>query len=514
LNVPNVVQGIDVIQQIVREFDWNGAVENTQMNAPYEDQLLSQGLKTFLNQIFTPSIKSQIKEFATNYIEDIRNKVIAKQWDDLSLPNFHLEWIQNWMARIRQTFRIFSYLRSGAAFAAGPVSFIIIRFVMPTIFSWLKMLVKRLFVASESLMLQVLVGLDDVYSDISNMILFLSQNHQQDLLVKDVLENVAPLLKNKAIALLINQFGASQGWNMTAVMAFMPALIALLEPYRAHKLKDLMQSDIIMNILLHLLQSDVVEKWVGPEAHQIICSRIQSLSPHVIVALKDCSMLELVALIKVLAHPTFNQFLNELPEQYTYQDFLQWRTLEVACLPLDVQAPVTALRSYQNNHLRLAHEKQMLYHNLKQKFTLNVGDIQAHLLKLKSKPGHALHWKEETPSTGWSWLWQSQCLKIAINYLVLVVANYLLFQFSLFLVSATFLVLLTVPRLYGLLMRRHTIEAGDHNIVAPLETEYSIALPAVLPSTPAETWPLGLFQTLIPSVLSFPITATSPVRQM
>ncbi len=200
LKIPKVVAEIDHIKEMIQEFEWNGAVENVQRGiVDSSDDGVVKAVGAMIGQIFSTDIIQQCKDFVLNYLEETKTQIAQKRWDDLALPNFNIPWIQTWLRRISLIFSTFAWITWGSAFVAGPIPFILTRFVLPTVLSWIKTMVKRWFADSESTMVQVLVGLDDAFADLAKFVDVLLKKDLKTMTIDELLQDIAPVFKNKAI---------------------------------------------------------------------------------------------------------------------------------------------------------------------------------------------------------------------------------------------------------------------------------------------------------------------------
>jgi hypothetical protein len=254
LQIPIVVAEIDKMKGTIEDFDWQDAVNGVQRGIGEREEMIARGIADMLGGIFTPDIIQKFKTFVLDYMEEVKINIADKKWDKLDLPNLQADWIRDWLSRIQLIWNTFALITFGASFVAGPIPFIVTRFVLPTLLSWLKTLVKSLFANSESEMVQVLIGLDDAFADISKVINLAYSKDMEALTIDELLNDVAPLFKNKAIQMIVTKVLSSTPDIGNSVFQLLPDLMQALEPYRHLKCTELKKPEIMMTILVKLLQ--------------------------------------------------------------------------------------------------------------------------------------------------------------------------------------------------------------------------------------------------------------------
>ena len=445
LKTPVIVSQIDHLKTIVAEFSWQDAISNVQHGMEQQsNNRVYQAISTIISQVFTADIIQDCKQFTLDYLEQTQTQIAEKRWDDLALPDFNIPWIQTWLNRINMIFTTVGYMTFGAAFVGGPITFLITRFGLPVVLSWIKTLIKQWFADSESMMVQILMGLDDAVMDLTRLAKLLSQKELKSLTIDEILNDVAPLFHNKAIQLLCNKILASPEMG-NRFFQLLPHLFTTLEPYRHLVTAELGKPEIILSIFLKILQSDLLKQMMDPEEHAHIVEQIKFLPSEFADTLKDCTVPQLFNIFRVLAHPKFNECLNQLPAESNVADLVLWLRSDLNDLPLAVQSPIIALHAYQTDHQRIAQETQLAYRNIKTKFALNIEDLQTYAINLQPKPMMEPRAKSEPV------LWQiltSQLTYLILKYMVLVLVNYLLFHCSLLWVTGAFLLLFVAPDMY------------------------------------------------------------------
>lgn len=488
VSIDRVLIEINTMQTIIENFAWNEVAENLQKDLiDATDSKMIQTISRFISALFTTDTIEKCKEFSLNYLEETKTNIEQKRWDELALPNFNVEWINRWMGRVKTLSTTFAYLSFGAAFAAGPIPFIISRFVLPTVLSWLKNMVKRWFVDSESTMVQVLIGLDDIGSDLSKLIEVLYKKDQKTMTVDDLLQNILPLFKNKALQLIINKcFESSK--QSESLFQLLPDLIDALEPYRQLPCSFLKKPEIAMSLFMKMLQSNLVKKLIDPEIYDTLLQRIEALPPNFAEIFTQCTLLECLGVIKALAHPRFNECLNQLPPESDFSELKQWLLNLNNCdeLPTSIQTPMRELHDYQSNHERIAQESQLNYRRIKQRFTLRVEDLQAYAKSLEPKPASI---EVIAADVSWMMILNLKLTQLIMAYAVVLAINYCFFSLSILLVTGGFFALCVVPLIYQGIVAMLTKPVEDefpNGIIPPLMDETNIGLSAE--GTAQESW--------------------------
>jgi hypothetical protein len=224
-----------------------------------------------------------------------------------------MEWIQTWMSRIQTIGNAFAWMSFGAAFVAGPIPFIVNQFVLPTLLSWLKTLVKQLFADSESEMVQVLIGLDDAWSDISRLINLIYNKERQDLTIDELLmdaEQQHTILIARIQALPL---GFSELFKDCTLPQFMQILQVLAHPRFNHFLAQMPAESNLgdLNSWLHAeldaLPTDVQHPMQALQDYQTNHERIAQESMYVYRNIKQKYTLrieDLRAHRREASHPT------------------------------------------------------------------------------------------------------------------------------------------------------------------------------------------------------------------
>ncbi|MCR9191522.1 MAG: hypothetical protein NXI01_02550 [Gammaproteobacteria bacterium] len=479
LHVPKITAGMDELKTVIRNFDWTTAVDGVVSGIASSETMLAKTAAEMVKLIFPVQTLEKIKTFVLDYLETTKQQIHERRWDDLALPDFEVEWIQTWLSRIQTIFTTFAYITQGAAFVAGPVYFVVTKFVLPTVLSWIKVLVKRLFADSESKMVQILIGLDDAFDDIAKAVMIFTKDNTEDLTIETFLDEIAPLLKNKAILAIINKLGESQDWTMGPILQLLPEVIKALDEYKDRKFKEIARPEILMKMLTTVLKSEYIKSLMEPEAHEVMLQRLESLPKNFVTIFKDCKIQELLALVKVIAHPQFSDFLSQLPPEACFQDLIDWlKENDPKKLPPAVQGPKQELDAYQENHERIAENTQQECQNLKRKFHLRPAHIEAHRMALlpKQRVAPTIEAPAQLPSAFvLQWL-QAQWLKVIVSYTALLLCNYLLFSFSVLLISAVFTALIVSSILRVVLQHMATMKLPDEfpqGIAPPLGQEES-----------------------------------------
>lgn len=484
LKIPKILAGIDETKDIVSAFHWEDAVTGIREGIDTSEERMAQAASAMIAQIFTPDIISRCKEFVVSYLDDTRVKISEKRWDDLALPDLNVPWIQAWLSTVQGVFRVFSYLTWGAAFVAGPIPFILTRFVFPTVFSWLKTLVKRLFADSQSTLVQVLIGLDDVFADLTKAVTLLFNKDHTTLTIGELTQNILPLFKNKAIQLLLNKLGEFEDAGpMAALYTLIPDITQALEPYQDLLCTELKKPEIIMTVVMKVLQSDLIKPMMDAEEYASMMQNIQALPPDFVANFTDCTLPQLMTVFKIFAHPRFHQLLTQLPTNHTFRDLVTWLHADNVDFPPDIQTPIRELRDYQNNHERIAQEAQHTYRNMKQTFTLRTEDLQAHIASLVHRPNIVA---APVSATFWTNLHNIQWLKLGVAYVCVLLANYWLFSFGTLFATAMFGAVIVVPTVYEIITQ-YIQDKAQHfpeGIIPPflsLPSKSGVAVGAAVP---------------------------------
>ncbi|MGV3740024.1 MAG: hypothetical protein ACO1N3_01865 [Gammaproteobacteria bacterium] len=446
LKIPKVVAEIERIKISVNEFNLQEIVSGIQTGLNNQNATLAQGIGQMLGMIFTEETLKNIKEYVLGYLEETKIKISEKRWDDLTLPNLQVEWIQLWLARVNLIWSTFGWITFGAAFVAGPLPFIITRFVLPALLRLVKNLVKIWFVNSESQTVQILLGLDNACDDLARVLNTLYTKDMRTLTIDELFQDFLPIFNNKAIQMISTKMleNAEQGEQFFQLL---PDVTKALEPYRHLPVKEIKRPEIIVAIVVKVLQSEFFKKMMDAEEHAIMLECIQALPNNFSTIFKDCTLPQLMTIFKILAHPRFNQCLAQLPSDAGFPDLVQWLQANPDALPDVVQNPMRELHDYQNNHERIAQETQATYKNIKQKFSLRQEDLCAHHAQLYCRRQAITEPAVLAPATMWELRFYLQWAKVIVPYIAMLIMNYLFFNFSVLLITGVFISLLAIPLL-------------------------------------------------------------------
>jgi hypothetical protein len=162
------------------------------------------------------------------------------------------------------------------------------------------------------------------------------------------------------------------------------------------------------------------------------------------------SVLEFMALIKVIAHPVFADFIDSVPGQYSFAALVRWLSMPAETLPVDIQEPFLVLQAYQNNHQRIAQETQQGFVRIREKFCLQPQDIQAYLADIIPKPIARHPPVNATPAEAlpvWpEWMTLALLFKL-LSYILFIALSYYVLHLSLVMIAAAFSVIILVPML-------------------------------------------------------------------
>tara|TARA_R110002126_G_scaffold273866_1_gene418622 strand:- start:149642 stop:158230 length:8589 start_codon:yes stop_codon:yes gene_type:complete len=457
LHIGNLVDGISEIHTTIQNFDWHAAIFGTEL------ELASETASFSITQLFPSEKIERLKLFFLDYLNTTKIQIHERRWDDITPPDFRVEWLQRWWANIKTLLTTLSYLSWGSAFAAGPVSFIITRFIVPPVFSCLKTLVKYLFADSESTMVQVLIGLDEAFEDIARAVTIFTQENPENMTVGELMDTLSPLLENQAILAIINKLGESQDWQMGSMLKILPEIMGALEKYRDRNIQELAEPEIVITVLKTLLKSDFIKNLIDDDVNDNMLERLESLPENFSTQFKDCRFEDLLKLLQVISHPKFYEFLSHLPPDGTYLDLNRWLNTEnIDDLPIAIQAPKCALDTYQQDHERIAADTNQAFRNLKQTYHLQPNHISTHraalLPKFKEKP-------PETPELSHAmfvlqWL-EARWLSAVIAYTTLLVFNLALFQLNAVIITSFFAVAVLTSMGHALLTHMASIKLPD-----------------------------------------------------
>ncbi|NCT57600.1 MAG: hypothetical protein GW760_07845 [Legionella sp.] len=316
--------------------------------------------------LFLPIEK--IKAELSQYIKNMADHIQKEAWDNLSLPEFN-NMMNNWYNGLTQVAQVTSAF---AIVAAGPIPFVIQYVIIPTLGSFLK----HVFKDSESMHMQLLLGLDCILSDIQRALLFLTNiRDAQSMRVGDLLDQVGPLLKNKTFVVLLS-YALKQNRleHWIPYLNALPDVLDTLHPYRAQSLKELLTGERLMGWMLQAAQMDIIKNTMSDnETFQVLLTKIPSLKPDFLSTFNTLSATQLVGFIKVAAHPECFKFLNQLPPETRFKKITHW--LNSDNIPLEI-------KTYQKNRERIEQDTKQSLLSLRHQFSVSKGKIKHHLEQL------------------------------------------------------------------------------------------------------------------------------------
>ncbi len=399
-------QHFEILDQVVEIFDpyfkKKSSFKETIGNALDEKGLLSEKqieaylvlINTNLNEMleyaqtipvigrFVPV--DLIKTFVTDYLNKTKTQIREKKWDEVSPPTIDLSTITNWFSGISNTLTVGSLFMS---FIGGPIPFIINRFIVPTVFGWIRNVLKRQFANSEWLVAQVLVGLDDIGKDLSETIsALISLANEKDIKVGQLLDKIGPLTKNKALMLALSKYlELVEMPEYVPWIQAIPGLLPVLENYRDSKVDALLNLDTLMVALQYASHSELVLNALENSPYKPSLQRLTQLNPNFINELSTLALPDFINLLKVSAHPNFFALLEKLPAEITLVQLQQWIETTPVNQPVDIEEALNELRNYQTNHERLAEENKQNLFKLRHTYHLTLEKFKHGFEKLKPR---------------------------------------------------------------------------------------------------------------------------------
>jgi hypothetical protein len=320
----------------------------------------------------------RIKTFINGYLDATKTQIREKRWNDVSLPNIDVENIRSWFSGISNTLAV------GSLIVGGPIPFIVKRFIVPTVFGWIKTVLKRQFAQSESLVAQILIGLDDIGDDLPEAINALIRCMQEDnIKVGLLIDKFAPLANNKALLMTIAKYlELVEMPEYIPLVQAIPDFLPILEAYRDCNPEELLNVETLIAILQHAASSKVVSKALKNSPYLASLQHLSQLNPDFLCNIRALSLPQFFALQKLIAHPNFFVFMEKLPAEITYGQLEQWIAAPEEC-PVEVKSALDEMLAYQTNRERLAEESKQSLHNVRKEYDLNLEKFTAELEKLK-----------------------------------------------------------------------------------------------------------------------------------
>lgn len=343
------------------------------------DEMLEYAQSIALIGRFVPV--ERIRAYVAEYLDTTKTQIREKKWDDIQLPTIDISSIGSWFSGISQTLAV------GSLFVGGPIPFIVNRYIVPTIFGWIKKALKRRFANSDSLVAQILIGIDDIGNDLQEAINALTTlANENDITVGLLLDKFGPLAKNKALLMVLTKYlELIENPEYIPWVQVIPDLLPILEKYRDCKLDEMLNVDTIMVFLQHAGHSNVFLKLVENTPYSESLHQLSQLDSNFIKRISSFSFPEFINILKIIAHPNFFAMMHKLPEETTYEELLHWLGTMPGKLPPKTQQALQELLDYQNNHERIAEENKQILLNLRNTYHLTTEKFKEGLEKLRHK---------------------------------------------------------------------------------------------------------------------------------
>ena len=377
-----------------------------------------------------------IKRFIADYFKVTKKQIQEKKWDDLALPTVDISAINRWSNRISRGIMV-------ASVFAGPIPFVVKNILIPTIGTWVTSLFKTKFATSKSTPVQLIIGLSDISSDLSNALTaFLSMSKSEKMTLGIFLDNMAPLLKNKAfLSVMETLLELNEMAYLTPYLKAMPELLKALDPYRGRQLDEALNVETIMHVLQQASQFEFIKKALAQTEYKDSIMGLTELKPEFISAFHPLSFPDFLGLLKVIAHPNFFEFLNTLPAQTTFAGLNVLLNAELENAPQDIKAALSELRNYQSNREKIEEDARQSLLTLKGKFMLSTDTLKTELARLAHiPPTTSTPDQDKVPQTPW--------LKygaIFIGLAIIISMTILFFSVSLLLASIVLISLFSYP---------------------------------------------------------------------
>lgn len=466
-HIPAVIAEIDKIQILVSQINCQETLDQISNDfSENRGEASIEEIGRFIQMIFGNSFITSAKKYVNNYLEECKIKIQERRWDDLSLPDLHIEWIQAWMSAVQNAWCLFSWILWSTALVTGPIPFVVNRFVVPVLLDLLKKLVKHWFANSKSLMMQILIGLDDVCDQLSILLTVLFSKDLERLSIGEFLDKILPIFRNKAVQLIVSKL-LGQPESCESFFKLLPELVSALEAHREKPCSELQNSAIVMPLVLTLLQSDFCKQTMATDDHDLMLTHIKALPGNSFEIFHECTLPQLVSVLKALAHPQLNQCLAKLPPAAAFKDLLQWLDAEADTLATPVKTPILELRHYQENTERIAMVANQTFRNIKHKYPVRNEDLDSYQASLRCYSDvipQSEEPAEERPQTtaAWTWAFYASWVNYMILSSLILWVNYMFFSVSMLFITVSAVVLYS-PALYSLLTRSKKIECEETN---------------------------------------------------
>jgi|GEM_PF-5625674 len=315
--------------------------------------------------------KDSIQPLITGYFTTTREQIEQKKWDDLALPTFDLSGKTVWLSRISNAMGILKLVQ-------GPIPYIVNLVVSQILLPTIKALLKQFLRTSESNLIQILIGIDELSSHLTDAVTALvSISDPNERTLRHVVDKIKPLIQNRAfISLITKVLTYGERTDLIKYVESIPSLLQMLEPHLDKPLNETLNAATLLQLLPAFFEIEPVKKALEGTEFKFFLEKTLILKPALLAGLRDLTLAQLVALLRVIAHPNFLDFLKKMPGETTLaglidllgQDDLQSLSPEIA-------AALTELRHYQTNHQRIAAESERAFRDLKRKFHLGADDI-------------------------------------------------------------------------------------------------------------------------------------------
>jgi preprotein translocase subunit SecA len=344
------------------------------------DELIAYAQKIPVIGYLVPA--ERIKTFIAEYLDTTKKQIEEKKWDEINLPQIDFSSVRSWFGGISTALTISTVL------IGGPIPYIIKSFIVPTIFGWIKNRLKSSFASSESLVAQILIGLDDIGNDLATVIKALTEiSNEKEVNVGWLLDNFGLLAKNKALLLALSKYlELTEKKELIPLVPIIPEIFNLLETYREEQPRALLNVDTLIMFLFYASHSEPILNALENTPYKMSLQRASQLNPNFISQMSSLSFSEFLNLLKVIAHPNFFSLLEKLPATTRYEQLCQWLENIPEDLPVDCQHALKEFLDYQQDPERVAEESKRDLLNLRTKFTLTMERFTAGLEQLKPKP--------------------------------------------------------------------------------------------------------------------------------
>ena len=318
-----------------------------------------------------------IHDFLSDYFQVTHCQIEEKKWDDIALPKVDFSGISLWMNRISKLMTV------GGLLATGPIPFVVNRILIPTIAPWIKTSLNRSGASS----LEILAGIGDITTDLSNALIgIFSLQNLSEMTVGDLLDKVSPLLNNKAFLKIVSMgLDINELNHLSPYLKMIPELMKVFDPYKAERLTTLLNADVLLFLLQKGSEFEFIKQLVDQTEFKTALPRLLALRPDFIKAFKSISFPDFLGLVKVMAHPKFDDFIKQLPENARFADLVVWLNSDLQAVPDEIKLALSELRHYQSDRERIEDNTRQFILKLRDNFDLNQDKLKAGLNKLAVK---------------------------------------------------------------------------------------------------------------------------------